>query len=284
MVSEEKKKKMIYSRVNNNLDKKYITTKTKFFYEYKMLINKILSQKKLEKYTDKVFIGIIIFSIFLFIYFITIRQYFISLVSPLAFNVFLIKIFKVSADDINEQIENQLPNVIDVIIRVFSRYGDLKTIIYNTSQQIDSPLAEKFEKLSINMSTESSEEKELTKFADELGNVWVYSLIYILLSYKEDATKKDVILNISKLRDIITKENIMKNKALSDKKYGIVLNYFIAFLALIGGICNIMFNPIGKDFFFHSFKGILCFLIGYGCVFITIITNINMSRKRKRRG
>lgn len=284
VIEDERKKRAMYSKISEDSSREMISTKTQFFYNYKMLIKKILTQKNIGKYADKVFIGIILFSVFLFIYFITIKQYFIGLFAPVVLNLFLVKIFQVSADDIDEDIENQLPSVIDVIIRVFSRYGDLKTIIYNTSQQIDNPLAEKFEQLSRNMSSDSSQEKALMKFADDLGNVWVYSLIYILLSYKEDAKKEDVIFNLAKLRDIIAEENDMKNKASSDKKYGIALNYFIAFLAFVGGIGNIVLNPIGKEYFFHSFQGALCFLIGYGCVFTTLITNIVMSKKKRRRG
>lgn len=284
IVEDERKKRAMFSKISEDSSREIVSTKTQFFYNYKMLIKKILTQKNMGKYADKMFVSIILFSVFLFVYFITIKQYFIGLFAPIILNFFLIKMFQVSADDIDEDIENQLPNVIDVIIRVFSRYGDLKTIIYNTSQQIDNPLAEKFEQLSRNMSSDSSQEKALMELADNLGNVWVYSLIYILLSYKEDAKKEDVIFNLTKLRDIIAEENAMKDKASSDKKYGIALNYFIAFLAFAGGIGNIILNPMGKQYFFHSFQGALCFLIGYGCVFTTLITNIIMSKKKKRRG
>lgn len=49
---------------------------------------------------------------------------------------------KMLAVDLMEQIEEQLPSAIDHIIRISSKYGDMKSIIYETARSCDNPLRE----------------------------------------------------------------------------------------------------------------------------------------------
>lgn len=262
--------------INFSLDKSNITK------NYYNLLKRVLAQKNLEKYTDKIYYLILAVTIITGIYFISIKQLFLALLIPVSMLFFIKKIFLALMEDLDEKIEEQLPYVIDTIIRVFSKYGDLKSIIYETANLIEEPLASRFESLSRKLATENAE-KAMLEFADKLNNVWIYSLVYILISYKEYAKKEDTINNLKHLRNMIEQENILKNSYLNDKKYSIVVNYVIIVITFIVGLLNILVNPVGKEFFFQTVKGLLCFIIGYASLFGTIILNIYMSKKRRKR-
>jgi Flp pilus assembly protein TadB len=275
------KEKELYG-LSDKVRRKDIIRNNKFLKKYDSTVKRFLSERNKEQYSVLVFYGTMAVALFLFFYFISMKQVLLAVLAPISLIWVLNKIFSMMLLDANEKIDEQLPYVIDTIIKVFSKYGDLKSVIYETSQSIEEPLRSKFEKLARKMLSESNQEKAIMEFADEMNNIWVYSLVFILLSYKEETKKEDVILNLRHLSTIIEKENSLKTASVTDKKYGVVLNYAIALLAFVGGIANIIFNPVGKEFFFGSMGGILAFIIGMGAVVATIMINIKLSSKKGR--
>lgn len=264
------------------MDSKDFIRNNKFFRKFYKLINAVLAEKNKERYAPVVFYGVLATSLLFLFYFIKIGQVLFAVVVPILFIVVTNKIFTLLLSDSNEKIDGQLPFVIDTIIKVFSKYSDLKSVIYETSQSIEDPLKSKFENLSRKMLSQN-QESALMEFADEMDNIWIYSMIFIILSYKEEAKKEDVVANLRHLSNIIDKENNLQNASVTDKQYGVVLNYVIALLAGVGGIANIILNPIGKDFFFGSMLGIICITVGYASIVLTIIVNIKLASKKGKK-
>lgn len=280
--NQYQKEKQLYGISEINLRKKSIIRSNRFLRKYDNTVKRFLSERNKEQYSPLVFYGTIGVALSLFAYFISMRQVLLAVLAPITVVWVANKILTLLLVDVNEKVEEQLPLVIDTIIKVFSKYGDLKSVIYETSQSIDEPLKSRLEKLARKMLSEN-QEKAIMDFADEMDNIWIYALVFILLSYREETKKEEVIVNLRHLANIIEKENSLKNSSVTDKRYGVVLNYVIAFIAFAGGIANIIFNPVGKQFFFESLTGIFCFIIGYASVIATIIVNIKLSSKKGRR-
>jgi hypothetical protein len=280
--NQYQKEKQLYGLSEINLRKKSIIRNNRFLRKYDNTVKRFLSERNKEQYSPLVFYGTIGVALSLFAYFISMKQLLLAILAPITVVWVANKILTLLLVDVNEKVEEQLPLVIDTIIKVFSKYGDLKSVIYETSQSIDEPLKSRLEKLARKMLSEN-QEKAIMDFADEMDNIWIYALVFILLSYREETKKEEVIVNLRHLANIIEKENSLKNSSVTDKRYGVVLNYVIAFIAFAGGIANIIFNPVGKQFFFESLTGIFCFIIGYASVIATIIVNIKLSSKKGRR-
>lgn len=281
VIDRHKKTQRIYGIETSYMKKKDLVKNSKFFSNLYKKIEIVCIEKDKEEYAKPVFYGTIITSIGLALYFISIKQVLFAVGVPVVLVLTIKKVFELLVSDSNEKIEEQLPILIDNFIKVFSKYSDLKTVVYETSLLVEEPMRSKLDRLSRKMLSEDHV-RALMDFADELDNIWIYSMVFIILSYKEEAKKEDVILNLRHLSAIIDKENSLKTASITDKKYGIVLNYAIACIAGAGGVANIMFNPMGKTFFFGSIGGILCFTIGYGAIILTILLNIHLSTKKRK--
>lgn len=275
------KEKELYG-LKNSVHRKDIIRNNKALKRLNKTIKRYLSERNKEQYAPLLFYGTLGIAVFLFCYFISMKQLLFAILAPITFVWFVNKVLTLKLIDVNEKVDEQLPFVIDNIVKVFSKYGDLKSVIYETSLLIEDPLKYRFERLARTLISEANQEKALLDFADELDNIWVYSLVFILLSYKDETKKEDVILNLRHLAQIISKENDLKRASVTDKKYGVVLNYTIAGIAVAGSIANILFNPVGKSFFFESLTGIVSIIAGYASVIATILINIKLSSKKGR--
>lgn len=269
------------------IDSVYMNSKdfirnNKFFKKFYKLINTVLAERDKERYAPVAFYTILVTAVAMMIYFITIKQVFFAVFAPVSLYFVTHKIFSLLLTDANEKIDEQLPYTIDTIIKVFSKYSDLKSVMYEVSQSIEDPLKSRLERLSRKMLSEN-QEKALMDFAEDMDNIWIYSMVFILLSYKEEAKKEDVIANLRHLSNIIERENNLQNASITDKKYGVVLNYAIAIIAGVGGIANLIFNPVGKEFFFGSMLGIICIIVGYASIVLTIIINIKLTSKKGKK-
>ncbi|WCK57695.1 pilus assembly protein TadB (plasmid) [Aneurinibacillus sp. Ricciae_BoGa-3] len=277
------KEKQIYGMLSKtNVNRKDIIRNNRLLKNYNHTLKRFFQERKKENYAPIVFYLTLVVCVLIFMAFISMKQILFAVLAPIIIIWVLNKIFFLLLVDVNEKVDDQLPYVIDTIIKVFSKYGDLKSVVYETSQGIDEPLKSRFESLVRRMLSEN-QEKAIMDFADEMNNIWIYSLVFILLSYQGDTKKEEVIVNLRHLATIIEKENSLKNSSVTDKRYGVVLNYAIAILAGAGEVANILFNPVGKDFFFGSMGGLLCFVIGNGALVMTIILNIKLASKKGRR-
>lgn len=275
------KERQLYGLAVMNKHKKDIIRNTKVLKQLNIVITRFYKERKKEQFTALTFYVILLGSVALFLYFIFMKQLLLAILAPLTVLWLSKKVFSLLSTDENSKIDEQLPHVIDTIIKVFSRYGDLKSVFYETSQSIDEPMKGYMESLARKMLS-SDHEEALMEFADELDNIWVYSMVFIILSYREETKKEEVILNLKHLSSILEKENGLKNTSVTDKRYGVVLNYVIMVFAFLGSIANIVFNPAGKEFFFGSIGGIFTFIIGYASLIITLLINIKLTSKKRK--
>lgn len=226
-----------------------------------------------EKESDRIFYIVVAALASVGIFLFVMKQIVLAFVMPVVLAFVLSKLTHSMAKSFNDYVEVELPVLIDNVLRVFSRYNDLRSIIYESSLKVDDPLGKLFADLSTKM-LNVSPDIALTEFAENNNNIWIHSFCFILNNYVESADKKVVLQNLRDLRDIIESENKSKNKDKLEKRMTIAINYALCVLAILGMFLNLIFNPIGADFFFASFGGLACFLAGIGLVVTTIFSNM----------
>lgn len=232
--------------------------------------------EKVDLYFNIIGVFILVFTLFLLFE----GQVLLAIMSPFIIILFINKIINLSRDNIHERLERQLPLAIDNIIRISTKYNDMRTIIYETAQTLNDPLKGIFIEMAIQMNSKSAQ-SVLMEYAYKFDDVWFYSLVFTLISYMEDSNKDDTVLNLRTLRNLLEKENNLKRKNQTDKKGNIAINRAIGFLAIVGLIIVMIFLPDSQHFFFATIPGILCFVGGTLFLGITILINILMSKERK---
>lgn len=278
------------------LNESYREKKLKGLIKEKPLVEKIKKMKMLNTYSNHLelvlkekdkegsfklfFYGSLIFIFSVTFGFVLVKQILLAIISPFVILHFLNKIAVKLSTDIIECMEEQLPFAIDNIIRISTKYGDIKSIIYEASRTCEQPMKGILENIAREMIS-SSPEKVLIDYAEQYDNVWFYSFVFTLLSYLEDASKDETMMNLRHLRNMLEKENTIKKASITDKKYSIGMNYMIIIASILGFAFNVIFLPVGRQFFFSTFPGLLCFLIGVCCIVSTIFINIQMSKTKK---
>ena len=216
-------------------------------------------------------LGIVLaLSIFMFM----MKQPVFAVVLPITLLFVMTKITGLIKKSFSDYVVLQLPNAIETLIRVFSGYDDLKTVLYETSETIPEPMRSIFMDLSRKMQT-NMPSSVLQEFMDTNKNIWIYSLCFNLLAYIEDAEKKDVIDNLRELKDIIDRDNKEKKKQKLSRKLTTTINYVLCAMAIAGFILTLVFNKASAvPFFFGTVGGIGCFLGGMSLIVLTIFSNL----------
>ena len=94
----------------------------------------VLKEKNKEGAFEAFFYGSLIFIFGVLFGFVLVKQILLAIISPFVILHFLDKIAVKLSVDIIESIEEQLPFAIDNIIRISTKYGDVKSIIYEASR------------------------------------------------------------------------------------------------------------------------------------------------------
>ena len=215
------------------------------------------------------------------VFLIAMKQYFLALLVPFILMKFFTYLMKLVAKDIIEDIEKTMPLAIDNIIRISSKYSDIRTILYEASVNTPEPLGSIFGDISRRMMS-TPQEEVLMEFAEKYDNVWIYSFVLILISYMEDANQEETLKNLKNLRDMLERENFLMSKKISENRYGVVINYTVAALAFVAFIANLTLNPYGKEFFFSTMLGLISFFIGMGSLLFTVVVNIKLLHQKKK--
>lgn len=282
VLDDKKKQERALGRAKR---KKKMNTSRKnviYFGKLKKNIHTFFMKKEMPGFILPIYYFVIFVPLGIGGYFFYEAQYFLGFVAIFATYFLIQKIFDVVQDDIDDKIEEGLPIVIDNVIKTYSKYGDLKTVINEAARTAPEPLHTHLNTLGRRLVTEDPE-KCLNDFAEELDNTWIYSFIFILSSYKGTTKKADVLANLADLRNVVDEENRLKRQSATDRQYGMVVNYFLIITAILASFGHIMWNPVGKSYFFESLQGLMVFIAGYSCVFGTIIINLNMKKKKGRR-
>lgn len=241
----------------------------------------LLIEKDKDGIFSFLFFGVLSLSFLSLVFLVSVKQILLAIIAPVIILKVADELCLKMTTDIMESIEEQLPFAIDNIIRISSKYGDIKSIIYESSRTCQQPMKGVLENMSREMISESPE-KVLLEYAKLYDNVWFYSLVFTLISYLEDSSKEETMKNLKSLRDILEKENFVKKASVTDKRYGVVVNLSICGLALLGFVFNLAFVPDSKTFFFSTFTGLLCFVIGIGSIIATLFVSIQMTKRSKK--
>lgn len=247
---------------------------------YHMLLEMRLKEMNKPHMLNKMFTGSLIFVASSSVFMIFMKQYFLAICIPYILIKFLIYLLKILAKDAVEEIERTLPTAIDNIIRISSKYSDIRTILYEASINTSEPLASIFGDMSRKMMSTPPEEV-LMEFAETYDNVWIYSFSLIFVSYMEDSNQEDTIKNLKNLRDMLERENFLMSKKVTENRIGVTVNYVLAVLAFIFFIINLTINPYGKEFFFRTIPGLIAFFIGMGTLLFTVVVNIKLMTQKK---
>lgn len=240
----------------------------------------VMSTKGKEHIIDTVFYLMLCGILSTGVLFVFLKIYVMAILAPIGFLWYAQRLLKAMQEDAIVVVEQALPSAIDNMIRVSSRFGDVKTIVYETSKMVDEPLRGILDNLSRKMISQNPREA-LDSFQQEHDNVWLKSVASTLISYLEDSNKEATMNNLRNLRDILTQENDGKVKLASERKYGIMINYALCLAGIIVLGANVFFNPAGKDFFFHSFIGLMTLVAGFSTILATITLNIKLSKIKK---
>lgn len=234
---------------------------------------------KNKKHRGKiVYAVILLIELTLLVTLFILKKYLLSLVFPLLIHWFVCKALDLMSETIHTFIQKELPLVIKHLIKTMSKTNELKTVMYETSKNLKEPLRSRFFDLSRQLITDSHE-KSLMEFAEGLDNTWVYAFVFLLLSYKEQSKKADVLKNLALLAEMMERENHIKEKAITDKKSVVILNYALGVVGLLALSANLIFNPYAVDFFFNTLGGMVVLIIGTVAILGTFIINLVLTRK-----
>lgn len=272
-------------RVRNGVQKKgKMDTVIRNTGVFKSFYNKLyltLEDKGKENLAAVIFMLIWIPVLFITITFIYLKIYILAIAFPIITYLFGKKILNEMSVSWTYQVEKDMPSMIDNLIRVFTTFNDIKTIIYETAKGTkDGAMKDMLNELSQKMNTESPK-TALEGFIRKNSNIWINSLGFTLISYLEDADKPSTLQNLRHLRNMLQEQNMENKKTIMERKYGVMMNYA---LAVAGGLlffANLIFNPIGTHFFFHTFIGLTVLVLGISSILGTILFNIRMTKIKK---
>lgn len=232
--------------------------------------------KKKKDMANYLYYGILIAELVVFIVSLMWNKPIFAIALPITIHVTAIKALDLMSLTIHYYIQKELPNAIKHLIKVMSKTSDLKTIMYETSKNLNEPLRETFFDMSRRMITENPE-KIIMEVADELDDIWFYAFSFLMVSYKEQSKKSDIITNLTTLSDMMDKEMYVKEKSITDKKFLVIMNYTIALIAVALFFLNVFTNEHAVPFFFESLGGMIAFLVGVWALVGTVLINLVMS-------
>lgn len=258
--------------------KESVKWELQYFKALKKRVNLYYYFERDKQKPKKLYTLILVTELALFLVFVFMKKWLLAFAFPLMVHWFALKALDLKAVSIHAYIQKELPMAIRHLIKTMTRVNDLKTVMYETSKHLNEPLRSKFFDLSRRMVTENHE-KCLMEFADELGNTWIYAFVFLLLNYKDQSKKADIIKNLALLSDLLERENDLQEKGLTDKKSIIVLNYSLVAIAAGAFVLNLVFNDYAYQFFFESIGGMISLLIGFMAVLMTLLVNLFLTRK-----
>lgn len=280
LLIERRKREHLLSLHKKKNSAQKIGDRFEFMRDFYNEIDEFLTIRGHYNISDILFYGIIIFAIVIMFSMALTGQFVLAIVYPLIVVWFIRRMITLSQKDTIVEMEETLPLAIDNMIRIFSKYADIKTIIYETSLTTNGPLRKELDFLSRQMNTKNPG-VVLEEFSEKYNSVWLNNFGFTLIGYLQDSSKEETVRNLRHLRTILEKENTTKKDAISERKPSLMINYALAVIGVIGAFANIFFNPNGFNFFFHSYLGLFCFTAGFGSVMGTIYMNIKMMKIEK---
>jgi len=264
-------------KLEKKKSKKLLSNEFFYFESLKRRINLYFQFKKNKEKAKVYFYGILIIELVIFVAFILWNKPIFAIAFPLTLHVSAIKALDLLSLSIHHYLQKEMPYAIKHLIKVMSKTSDLKTIMYETSTNLNQPLRGLFFDISRKMISDKPE-KVLEEFAEEIDNIWFYAFTFLMISYKEQSKKSDIITNLTTLADMLDKEMYLREKAITDKKFVTIMNYALAFIGAVLFAVNMIFNfEHAYPFFFENLTGMVALLFGIWAIIGTIIVNLMMT-------
>lgn len=238
-------------------------------------------QKGDEEKANKLFFYIIIGFFVLTGMFIVFKQYFLAIGIPLFLAKFTADILESLEMSDEEYVMLQLPKAIDNILKAATRYGDTQTILYEAARTLPNPIKGEFDAMVRKMNSQDNT-LVLNDFRNKYNSIWVRSFVFIMVSLSDDAERETALDNLKNLRVMLESDNNLRVAAVTNKKISVNTNYALAGVATVIGIAAILFTETGREFYFTTPLGLICFIGGYALVLATVKMNIRMSSTKEK--
>ena len=277
-VSRQRKIKMLINNKNNNKNaKKKLVKEAPQYNRLKKDLNTLLLLKGKENYSSSIY-GLILLSLVgVFLLLLTMDNPVLAVIIPVEIYVFMGIIVKELIIDFDVTVRANLPILINHMVKGFSKTNDLTVVMYESSKELQDPMRKSFFDLSRKMIANSSEQV-LVDFADTLDNTWLHAFIFLLVNYKQNSSKEDIVNNLLELSKMIERRNEITAKMITDRKPVVIMNYLVWGAGILVFMGNLIFNPIAINYFIHSIQGGVVLIAGIVAIFSTIIINIKLSK------
>lgn len=213
---------------------------------------------------------------------IAFNQYLLGVVIPFFLLNYTVKVLKSMEVDDLEYMHNQLPKGIDALLKAATKYGDTKNMFFEASRNLPYPIREEFETMARRMNSRDSEEV-LMELKNKYDDIWINSFVFILISMLDDSGRELGMENLRKHRDMLNGENSLKMASVTEKRLSVNTNYALAGIAAVIGVGAILFTEVGREFYFSTPLGIICFVGGYSLVLAAIQINVKLSSTKDKR-
>ena len=268
---KNKKKNTLWKKIKSETNKNKLHIVADQYFEFRK-----------TKYTSKQFyIGVLSIICATSAFFLIDGNILLAVTLPLVIYVFSILFLKIKTIQINSVFAEQMPVIINNTIKLLSKHDDMKTVIFEVSQHLKDPVRGHFLNLSRRMVTVAYDDV-LLEFAQKINSIWLYAYVFLLMNYKKESKKSDIIVNLRILSKMLEEENIAQNKRLAERKGLVTLNIVVIFLAILGFFANLAFNDLAHNYFFNSVDGMLAFVFGIIAILLTVFINTKLTKKNYR--
>lgn len=235
----------------------------------------LVYKNKTEKYNTIYNLSLLIlFGVFLL--FLKLDSLFLAVLMPTLLYIFSVKIIEALTTNMDAIIRKDLPELINHMLKVFSKTNDLMIVLYESSKEMKrGPVRDLIHTLPRKMITQSNE-KSLLEFAEKVNNIWIHSFAFLLINYKKTSKKEDIVSNLLALSKIMEERNGLSAKMIADRKPVVIVNYMLLVMGLIVFVGNLVYNPIMFNFILRTTTGVGCLVLGTCCFFLTILMNIKL--------
>ena len=271
--------KLLSPPLNKNGKKKRRGASIRFFSQLEERFSAFLRFRPQSRWTARQgYVTVLLVEFVVFAASLLEKKIWFAISLPLLIHWFVVKVLEMKTVTIHHIIQEELPSAIRHLVKTMTRIQDLRLALHETSSTMKDPLRSMVSELSRRMITERYEDC-LQDFANRMNNVWIHAFVFLLLSYKEQSKQEDVVRNLLLLAHMIQKENDRKEKAITDRKFLVVVNYVLAGVAWVVLGANLLWNHYAKEFFFQTSTGMFAFVAGVALALGTIVMNLFMVRK-----
>lgn len=241
-------------------------------------LKRALGRKNLEYLSKPLLTVLTVLFLVVSLFFLTMQQYVLVFLTPVAGLWYVDKIAKAVDYDVVDHYHLSLPNAIDVVLKTATKYEDLRSIFIHSAPSLKGIIKNDFEEIGRKMNSRDAKDV-LEEFQQKYDDIWISSFVFVLLTLKSDAKREDVVKNLENLRSMLTDENKLKSLTLQEKRLTVTTNMVVAGFGIIAAIIACIL-PTGREFYFSTFAGVICFVGGISVAGLTFHLSVKQLANR----